>query len=134
MYVCAEASLSFGACTQLRCLSPDAQVCAGFNHTLFLGENGKVYACGRNHLGALGLDNGYADEGLYALGLLCMRRFGPRLLRIGTFPAVAGRDSRFSAAPSLADSDVPALVALPNSERIVQIAAGNHHSLALTGM
>jgi len=70
--------------------------------------------------------------------LLCMRRFSSLLEnwhRFCMFPEVAAeRDSCFSADSSLADSDVPALVALPNAERIVQIAAGNHHSLALTGI
>jgi len=85
-------------------LPPVSQVSAGLNHTLFLTEDGEVWACGRNNNLELGIPD-FHD------------RWVP------TYLSLHEVSKRFASAPHLA---------LSKDERIIKVSAGNMHSAALT--
>eukprot|EP00455_Lapot_gusevi_P002932 TRINITY_DN1120_c0_g2_i1.p1 TRINITY_DN1120_c0_g2~~TRINITY_DN1120_c0_g2_i1.p1 ORF type:complete len:506 (+),score=98.82 TRINITY_DN1120_c0_g2_i1:58-1518(+) len=92
-------------------LPPIKQIATGFSHAMYLTQSGKVLTCGRGRSGVLGL----SPEGENA--------------------HVTVTDDEGEERPAwtqLEDVFVPRVVRALQHKNVVQIAAGQHHSVALT--
>ena len=121
-------------------IGPVAAVAAGMKHSLFLGENGALYACGSNGLNELGNSTFHAAHGLVPVHLPLLHAPVPR--RRGRFRAGAASSASAAAAGDVQaqaqsegyESFFTAAALGHTEERVVKISAGLHHSLALSSL
>ena len=112
------------------------QIACGYNHTLFLLDDGTLYSCGSNDFEQLGHDKSrkkpeqiVALETQFIMQIAAGHSFSLALNNQGQlfcWGAVSGvRDDEYFHAK-------PAIIKNPNDASIVQIASGYYHFLMLT--
>ena len=109
-------------------IGPIVQVCAGMKHSLFLNAAGEVYACGTNGLNELGNGTYHPVHGLVKVHLPLA---APGETTAGRRRRRAKEGSSNGSASSSSSSDFFSTEAL-QAEKIIRIATGMHHCLALS--
>ena len=107
-------------------IGPVIAVAAGMKHSLFLNAQGEVYACGNNGLNELGNNTFHPAHGLIPVRLPLLHTSPSRRVWRRQRSSDELEDAPFESffrASALGSS---------REERIVKVAAGQHHSLALS--